>query len=87
MNGIAGPGDGPRYTRESFNREAYERELAGLREALKPATASAPTTAVELTELERLVHKYPAKAREFLDAATPGYPTPQPPAQPQETSR
>lgn len=51
-----------------FDRAEYERELTGLREALKGPDASAPTTAVELHELERLVRKYPDKALEFLDA-------------------
>ncbi|MGH3381438.1 MAG: hypothetical protein ACRDP6_42590 [Actinoallomurus sp.] len=57
--------------RERFNRENYEQELSGFREALKGARASVPTTAVELYELERLVKKYPDHARQLLPPSTP----------------
>lgn len=57
-----------RFARENFNRTGYERELAAFREALKGADASAPDTAAELAELERLVRKYPIAAAEFLTA-------------------
>jgi hypothetical protein len=61
------PSDGPRYSRENFNRDGYEQALSDFREVLNRADASAPTTAAELYELERLVGKYPSQAREFLD--------------------
>lgn len=48
-----------------FNRESFERELGGLRDALKPAV-SAPMTAAELYELERLIRKYPDDAQRIL---------------------
>jgi hypothetical protein len=57
-------GDEPRR----FNREAFDRELNGLRDALKGPSVSAPMTASELYELERLIHKYPVQARRIVAA-------------------
>jgi hypothetical protein len=62
-----------RFARENFDRAGYERQLAAFREALKGTDASAPTMAVELAELERLVHKYPIAAAEFLAAHNSPY--------------
>lgn len=59
----------PRFSRESFDREGYERELAGLREVIKDADV--PMTAAEPYELERLVAKYPAHARQFVAQLPP----------------
>lgn len=61
----------PRFPRESFNREGYERELSGLRKAIKGADASVPMTAAELYELGRLVSKYPDHARRLVDQLPP----------------
>lgn len=52
-----------------FNRDNLVRERAGAR-AISPRDVPAdaiPMTAAELYELERLIRKYPGKAREFLD--------------------
>jgi hypothetical protein len=49
------------------NDEGYARALADFRTTLEHArVVSAPMTAAELYELERLIGKYPAEARELL---------------------
>jgi hypothetical protein len=67
-SGYDGEDNSPRFSRANFDRAGYEQALTGFREALKGVDASAPGTAAELYELERLIRKYPAKAREFLAA-------------------
>lgn len=54
-----------------FSREAFNRELAGLCEAIKGTDASVPRTAAELYELERLVNKYPHHARQYIAQLPP----------------
>jgi hypothetical protein len=49
--------DGRRYSRESF------------REGPKPADARPAMRSSELYELERLIRKYPAESRRFLDGS------------------
>lgn len=60
-----------KYTRDNINRERYERELTALRRVLGEPVVSAPQTAVELTELEKLVLRYPEHARWFVAALPP----------------
>jgi hypothetical protein len=59
-------GDGGQPHR--FNREAFNRELDELDRALKGPTVSAPMTASDLYELERLIRKYPDEAQRLLAA-------------------
>lgn len=63
-----GPG---RFSREAFDRDGYERELAAITEVLRGPDASAPVTASELYELERLVGKYPDDARRLVAELPP----------------
>lgn len=60
-----------RYAKESFDRERYERELAATREVLAGPVVSAPVTALELAEPERLVSRYPEHARRIVTALPP----------------
>jgi hypothetical protein len=69
-----------RYARENFSRAGYDRELAAFREVLREPEVSAPVTAVDLAELERLVARYPDHARQFVDRLNPPNPGHPPPA-------
>ncbi len=61
---------GPRYSgeriREGIDRERYARELAATYEALARPIDSMPSTELELTELQRLIVRYPEQARRFV---------------------
>jgi hypothetical protein len=58
----------------------YERELAATREVLGTAeVAGYPKPSFELSELHRLIERYPEQAREYLEELRP--PKPREPGQ------
>ena len=65
----------PRYSseqiREDIDRERYARELAATYEALARPIDSMPSTELELAELQRLITRYPAQARQFVAGLPP----------------
>lgn len=61
----------PRYPRENFERDRYERALTRFRDVLHHPHASAPTTAADLAELERLITQYPEHARQMVAELPP----------------
>ena len=73
---MTGNSNSGRFSRERYvgSREGYAGELAAFREVLDTAeVAGYPKPSFELTELARLIKRYPAEARKLL-----GDPPPEP---------
>lgn len=50
----------------TFNRDGYENELVGMRQALELPVVGMASPVWELPELRRLIAKYPDEARRAL---------------------